>query len=53
VGHTSLESDEGGKMGLFGRIVFGEGPYAAAMMAGSSLGKETEVSSSRSFEFSM
>ena len=40
-------------MGLLGSVVFGEGPYAASMVAGSSLGDETKVSSSGSLEFSV
>jgi len=53
VGHTGLETDEGGQMGLLRSIVFREGSYAASVVAGSALGDKTEVSSSGSFEFSV
>lgn len=41
VSHSRLEAGESSKMGLFRGVVFGEGPYAASMVASSSLGKES------------
>jgi len=53
VGHTSLESREGGKVDGLGSIILGVASYSTSMMSSSLSGKETEGTVSGSFKLSV
>lgn len=53
VGHTSLESGEGGKVDWLGSVVLGIAPHSSSMMSSSFSGEETQTSVSGSFELSV
>jgi hypothetical protein len=53
VGHTSLESDEGGQVGLVGGLILGEGTNATTNMAASLLGEEPKITVTGVFKLSV
>jgi len=53
VGHTSLESGEGGKVDWLGSVVLGEAPHSSSMMFSSLPGKEAQTSVSGSLKLSV
>jgi len=53
VGHTSLESGEGGKVDWLGSVILGEAADSSSMMFSSLSGKETQTSVSGSLKLSV
>jgi len=53
VGHTSLESREGGKVDWLGSVVLGVAPHTSSMMFSSLSGKEAQTSVSGSLKLSV